>query len=73
MLLSPERIVLGGGVLKQSALLPLIREKFTLLLADYIRTEEVRDAEHYIVPASLNDNQGVMGCIRLALLALEEN
>ena len=72
MILSPERIVLGGGVLKQPSLIPLIRKKFTELLADYIRTEEVRDVEHYIVPASLNDNQGVMGCIRLALLAVEE-
>lgn len=73
MILSPERIVLGGGVLKQPSLIPLIRKKFTELLADYIRTEEVHDVEHYIVPASLNDNQGVMGCIRLALLAVEEN
>lgn len=72
MILSPERIVLGGGVMKQPALLPLIREKFTELLAGYIRTDEIADAEHYIVAASLEDNQGVMGCLSLALLALEE-
>lgn len=73
MILSPERIVLGGGVMKQPALLPLVREKFTDLLAGYIRTKEVADVEHYIVGASLNDNQGVMGCIGLALQAMKEN
>lgn len=73
MILSPERIVLGGGVMKQPALLPLVREKFTELLAGYIRTKEVADVEHYIVGASLNDNQGVMGCIGLALQAMNEN
>jgi fructokinase len=28
--------------------------------------------DNYIVPASLNDDQGIMGCIQLAKLALEE-
>ena len=28
--------------------------------------------DEYIVPASLNDDQGIMGCIKLALDALEE-
>ncbi len=73
MILSPERIVLGGGVMKQPALLPLVREKFTELLAGYIRTKEVEDVENYIVGASLNDNQGVMGCIGLALQAMKES
>lgn len=71
MILSPERIVLGGGVMKQPALLPLIRSKFTELMADYVRTRELTNMEEYIVGASLNDNQGVMGCIQLALLAME--
>lgn len=69
MILSPERIVLGGGVMKQPALLPLIRSKFTELMADYVRTQELADMDQYIVGASLNDNQGVMGCIQLALLS----
>ena len=72
MILSPERIVLGGGVMKQPSLIPLVRQKFTELLAGYIRTKEVEDVENYIVPASLNDNQGVMGCIGLALQAMQE-
>lgn len=69
MVLSPERIVLGGGVMKQPALLPLVREKFTQLLAGYIRTKEVEDVEHYIAGASLADNQALLGCLILGRLA----
>ena len=72
MTLSTERIVLGGGVMKQPVLLPLVRKKFTELIAGYICTDEVKDIENYIVAPSLNDNQGVMGCISLALQAIEE-
>ena len=67
MLYSPERIVLGGGVMKQPSLLPMIREAFPKHLAGYIRTDRVEDVENYIVPASLGDNQAVLGCLRLAL------
>lgn len=73
MILSPERIVLGGGVMKQPTLLPLIREKFTALMAGYISIKEVMDTKNYIVSASLNDNQGILGCIHLAYLALEDS
>lgn len=69
MTYSPERIVLGGGVMKQPALLPMVREQFDRLLAGYIKTEQVMDTEHYLVSPSLNDNQAVLGCFKLALLA----
>lgn len=68
--LSPRRIVLGGGVMHQHQLFPLIRKNVETLLAGYIHTKETSDLDHYIVPASLNDNQGIMGCIQLALLSL---
>lgn len=67
--LSPERIVLGGGVMHQAQLFPLIHAQVKELLAGYIDTKELRDIEHYIVPASLNDNQAVMGCFALAMQA----
>ncbi len=70
MILSPERIVLGGGVMKQPALLPLVREKFTELMAGYVKTPRLEDMESYITGASLADNQAVMGCIQLALSCL---
>lgn len=64
--LSPEMIILGGGVMHQEQLFPLIRQKVTDLLNGYVQTEEVADMEHYIVPASLQDAQGIMGCLELA-------
>lgn len=64
--LSPQMIILGGGVMHQEQLFPLIREKVTQMLGGYIQAKELDDMEHYIVPASLNDNQGIMGCLELA-------
>ena len=69
MTYSPQRIVLGGGVLKQKFLLPMIRKYFAMLMAGYIKTKELEDLDTYIVAASLSDNQGILGCVKLALLA----
>ncbi|WP_099466527.1 ROK family protein [Konateibacter massiliensis] len=69
--LSPRKIILGGGVMHQMQLFPMIRKEVKRLMNGYINTKEMQDIEHYIVPASLNDNQGIMGCIQLAKLALE--
>ena len=66
MVLSPEMIILGGGVMHQEQLFPMIRDKVKTYLKDYIKTDEIEDMEHYIVPASLQDNQGIMGCLELA-------
>lgn len=67
MILSPRRMVLGGGVMHQRQLFPLIRQKYRELMASYIRTAELEDLDTYIVPCSLGDNQGIMGCLQLAL------
>ncbi len=71
--LSPHRIVLGGGVMHQTQLFPMVREQVTTLINGYIKTSQLDDMDHYIVPAALNDNQGIMGCIKLALMELEES
>ncbi len=70
MILSPEKIILGGGVMHQEQLFPLIREYVKKILNGYIKTKELEDLEHYIVPASLQDNQGIMGCLELARRAM---
>ena len=72
MTLSPERIILGGGVMHQTQLLPLIRQQVATQLNGYIQNEGTKDLEHYIVLPSLDDNQGIMGAIALAKNALEE-
>ncbi len=64
--LSPRKIILGGGVMHQEQLFPLIRKKTKELLNGYIETAELNDLDHYIVPASLHDDQGIMGAIQLA-------
>ena len=69
LILSPERIVLGGGVMHQSQLFPLIRKKTAEYLNGYIKTKELENMDTYIVPPSLNDNQGVLGCLKLAYRA----
>lgn len=63
---SPHRIVLGGGVMHQKQLFPMIRTKILQLLNGYINTPLLTYIDEYIVPASLNDNQGIMGCLELA-------
>lgn len=70
--LSTEIIILGGGVMHQMQLFPLIRKKVTEYLGGYVNTEELSDMEHYIVPASLHDDQGIMGCLELGRKALED-
>ena len=70
--LSPEIIILGGGVMHQMQLFPLIRKKVTEYLGGYVNTEELSDMEDYIVPASLHDDQGIMGCLELGRRALED-
>lgn len=70
MVLSPEMIILGGGVMQQEQLFQMIRSYVKVLLGEYIKTKQIEDLEHYIVPASLDDKQGIMGCLELARLAL---
>ena len=70
--LSPQKVILGGGVMHQEQLFPMIREKVTTMLNAYYTTTELENMDNYIVPASLQDNQGIMGAIRLAQLAYEE-
>lgn len=73
LILSPKRIILGGGVMHQEHLLPLVRQQVLRQLNGYIHTRElIEDIDHYIVLPQLNDNQGVMGCLKLAQLAWKD-
>jgi len=66
--LSPERIVLGGGVMRRPGLLPLVREKVRALLNGYVpRIDEV---EEYVVAPELGRRAGVFGAIGLARTAI---
>ncbi|NMB60964.1 MAG: ROK family protein [Chloroflexi bacterium] len=66
-ILSPEIIILGGGVMQQTHLFPLIRTKVIELLNGYLQTPAIlENIEHYIVPPGLGTQSGVLGAIALA-------
>ena len=64
-----RKIILGGGVMHQQQLFPLIRKKLKEKLAGYIHTRELDDIDDYVVPASLDDEQGIKGAVQLGVLA----
>lgn len=70
--LAPQKIILGGGVMHQKQLFPLIREEVLKLLNGYLVTPELADIDNYIVPAGLNDDQGIIGCLVLGREAGEK-
>ena len=70
LILSPQMIILGGGVMHQEQLFPKIRSYGKKMMNGYIKTKEMADLDHYIVPASLHDDQGIMGALELGRRAL---
>ena len=70
LILSPEKIIMGGGVMKQAHLFPLIRQKVKEMLNGYVSKAEIlTHIDHYIVPPLLGDNAGICGGIALAIKA----
>jgi fructokinase len=70
--LSPQRIVIGGGVMKEPSLLPLVRRRVRELVAGYLSAPELGDAiDGYIVPPALGDRAGVLGALELARMAVD--
>ncbi len=71
MSFSPEKIILGGGVMQQSFLIPLVRKKTLAYLGGYISSPAVDNGlEDYIVPPALGVNSGITGAYLLACSAL---
>jgi len=68
--LSPQRILMGGGVMQQAHLFPMIRRELALLLNGYIQAAELTEEnEDFIVPPQLGSRAGVLGALALAQLA----
>jgi fructokinase len=66
-ILSPERIIFGGGVLHLDGLLDALRARLVVRLNGYLAVPEITDhIERYIVPPALGDRAGVLGAIALA-------
>jgi fructokinase len=72
--LSPQRIIMGGGVMDQERLFPGIRQRMLHWLAGYIdRSEILDDIHHYVVPPGLGARAGVLGGISLAIAAAKQS
>jgi fructokinase len=70
--LSPQRIVIGGGVMSQVRLMPLIRQRSRHWLGGYIdRAEILADTERYIVAPMLGAQAGIKGALALAIVAAQ--
>jgi fructokinase len=65
--LSPQCIIMGGGVMEQPRLFPLIRQRVQELLSGYVQAPEILERiDDYIVPPGLGNRAGVLGAIALA-------
>jgi fructokinase len=65
--LSPQRIIIGGGVMQRKKLLPLIHEQVRKRLNDYIHLPEIEEEiEKYIVLPALGNRAGILGALALA-------
>ena len=65
--LSPQRIIMGGGVMSKPLLFPLIRGQVLELLNNYVRAPEIlQHIDSYIVPPALGHRAGALGGLALA-------
>lgn len=66
-LLSPQRIVLGGGVMEQPQLFPLVRQKVRENLNGYIPSPVITGTmKEYIVSPGLGKRSGILGAMAMA-------
>ena len=70
LLLSPEKIVIGGGIMNRAVIYRFIREEFVRMLAGYVDHPLLRQngIEGYIVPPKLGADVGVIGAMALSLM-----
>jgi fructokinase len=67
LLLSPEKVVIGGGVGSRPGLLPIVRESLRVSLAGYVQREALGDRiAEYVVAPGLGDHAGIAGAFALA-------
>jgi fructokinase len=64
--LSPRRVILGGGVMEQAHLFPIVRKNVVEILHSYIQATAItRDIASYIVPPGLGKQAGLLGALAL--------
>ena len=71
LMLSAQKIVVGGGVMRNRTLLPKIRTKVRTLLNGYISHKRIlSQMDQYIVAPGLGEQSGIFGALALAQTAL---
>ncbi|ERJ13643.1 ROK family protein [Haloplasma contractile] len=70
LILSPQKIIIGGGVSKQAYMMEQVRKNVTEMLNGYIKTTELKTINEYIINPGLKDDAGLCGAIALAVKAL---
>jgi fructokinase len=64
---SPQRIILGGGVMQQGQLFPMIRRQVPALLNGYVQAYAIlNEMDSYVVPPALGGQAGLLGALALA-------
>jgi fructokinase len=72
LILSPQKIIAGGGVMQQKHLFPKIRSRVQKMLNGYIKHEKILSKiDEYIVPPGLGNDAGICGAIALAESAVK--
>ena len=70
--LSPQRIVLGGGVMQRAALYPQVRARVLALLNGYVQSPAILEhLDETIVPPALFPVSGLIGAFLLGKQALQ--
>jgi fructokinase len=70
---SPERVIVGGGVMDRPPLLGMVRQRLRELVGGYLQTPMLAEAvDSYLVRPGLGDRAGVLGAIALAQEASRE-
>jgi len=71
-ILLPQRIIMGGGIMQQRQIFPLLRRRVQELLNGYLQAPEILDQiDEYIVPPGLGNRAGVLGALVLAQRAAQ--
>lgn len=66
-ILSPQRIIMGGGVMAQPSIFPLLHREVQSILNGYIQMPALAgEIDQYIVPPVLGSQAGVLGAFALA-------
>ena len=73
MTTSPEKIILGGGVMHKKFLYPMIRRNVIKLVGGYLNIKELENIDNYIVEPSLGEEQGILGATALIHMGHQRN